>query len=159
MNRILTTALLTTLLTGAALLGQNLGDQATAGFNDSRTYLNSDAGDFKPPLELNRTLSLPEGTTAQTLSVFEDYVLIGQGGEAAHYSLLDSETGAEVWRFDLPTNTPDTLDYVPAINGDIVLLGGSTSTSVTAVEVSTGNLLWQDNRVGSSDGRGTAAPG
>ncbi len=153
MNRILQAALVTIVSACFPMLGQNLGDQATAGFNDSRTYLNSDAGDFKPPLELDRTLSLPEGTTAQTLSVFEDYVLIGQGGEAAHYSLLDSETGSEVWRFDLPTNTPDTLNYVPAINGDIVLLGGSTSTSVTAVEVSTGNVLWQDNRVGSSDGR------
>ena len=153
MNRSLTTTLLTALLVGSTLLGQNLGDQATAGFNDSRTYLNSDAGNFKPPLELDRTLSLPEGTTAQTLSVFEEYVLIGQGGDAAHYSLLDRETGSPIWTFDLPTVTPNPLDYVPAFSDGIVLLGGSTSTSVTAVEVSSGEILWQDDRVGSSDGR------
>ena len=31
-------------------LGQNVGDQYTAGYNNARTYLNSDMGDFKPPL-------------------------------------------------------------------------------------------------------------
>jgi outer membrane protein assembly factor BamB len=153
MNRTLTTALITTLLTPAAMLGQNLGDQATAGFTDSRTYLNSDAGDFKPPLELARTLDLPEGTSAQRLSIFERYFLYGEGGAAAHYTLLDRETDSAVWRFDLPTVAPDVLNYAPAINGSIVLLGGSTTTSVTAVEVFSGNILWQDDRVGSSDGR------
>ena len=153
MKKTLLLTFISAFLACSVLVGQNPGDQATAGFTDSRTYLNSDAGNFKPPLELARTLSLPGGTAAQTLLVFEDYVLIGEGGDAARYSLLDRETGSPIWTFDLPTVTPNPLDYVPAFSDDIVLLGGSTSTSVTAVEVSSGEILWQDDRVGSSDGR------
>ena len=91
------TVLLSSSLIISAGFGQNPGDQPTAGFTNSRTYLNSDAGNFKPPLELAQTLDLEIGTGADTLSVFEDYLLIGRGGDPSSYRLLDRDTGEEQW--------------------------------------------------------------
>ena len=136
----------------AASWAQNPGDQATAGFTNARTFLNSDAGDFKPPLKLDRTLDLGGEMGADSLAVFEGFLLVGRGGNSAAFQLLDRDTGEEQWRVELNAGTTP-LDYSPAYSNDIVLLGGSTTTSVAAVRVSTGTVLWQDDRVGSSTGR------
>ena len=152
MTKNLFIALIGAFLLCAGAIAQNPGDQPTAGYTNSRDFLNSDAGNFKAPLELVQTLVLPNGTQADSMSIFEQYLLVGQGGESGGYLLMNRLTGSLEWSDVLPA-TPETLDYAPAFSNDIVLLGGSTTTSVSAVQVSTGNTLWQEGRVGMSDGR------
>ena len=152
MKRNLLVSLICASLICVVAFAQNPGDQPTAGYTNSRSYLNSDAGNFKAPFELDHTLNLPEGTSAETLSVFEQYILVGQGGEPGSYLLLNRSTGTLRWSNAL-VSSPSPLNYTPAFNNDIVLLGGSTTTSVAAVQVSTGNTLWTADRVGASDGR------
>ncbi|MEJ2078664.1 MAG: PQQ-binding-like beta-propeller repeat protein [Acidobacteriota bacterium] len=83
--------------------------------------------------------------------VFEQYILVGQGGEPGSYLLLNRSTGTLRWSNAL-VSSPSPLNYAPAFNNDIVLLGGSTTTSVAAVQASTGDTLWTADRVGASDG-------
>ncbi|MFZ0428932.1 MAG: PQQ-binding-like beta-propeller repeat protein, partial [Acidobacteriota bacterium] len=139
-------------LMGAVALAQNPGDQPTAGYTNFRSYLNSDAGNFKAPLAAAQTLALPEGFAAENMSVFEQYVLLGQGGEPGRYVLINRQTGLVRWNVEIGVS-PVPLDFGPAFNNDLVLLGGSTTASVSAVQVSTGATLWGDDRVGPSDGR------
>jgi outer membrane protein assembly factor BamB len=151
MKRNLLVSLICASLICVVAFAQNPGDQPTAGYTNSRSYLNSDAGNFKAPFELDHTLNLPEGTSAETLSVFEQYILVGQGGEPGSYLLLNRSTGTLRWSNAL-VSSPSPLNYAPAFNNDIVLLGGSTTTSVAAVQASTGDTLWTADRVGASDG-------
>ncbi len=135
---------------------QNVGDHATAGYTSSRTYLNSDQGDFSPPLTQIRTVDLGE-TSAGSLLVFENSgfrsLLVGETvAEGVRYRLLDSETGAVQWTQLLPGGG-GAFNYVPSYAGDIVLLGGSTTTAVRAVQVSSGQQLWQDSSLGATQGR------
>jgi len=130
---------------------QNVGDQATAGFTNQRTYFNSDAGDLKPPLVWLDTIDLSEivAEGAESLAVFENMVLIGEGGEPTSYSLI---ADGVLWTANV-TGIDAPLDYVPAFSNDIVLLGGPATTTVKAVRVSTGLTAWEDTSVGSTTGR------
>jgi outer membrane protein assembly factor BamB len=58
----------------------------------------------------------------------------------------------ELWSEEFGS-TGGALDYVPAYSNDIVLLGGPATTTVKAVRVSTGDLLWEDTSVGPTTGR------
>ncbi len=133
------------------LSAQNVGDQATAGGSSNRTYLNANAGPISPPFERLRTLILPEGADARSLTVFDQSALIGSAGDPGQFWLLNKDTGAVRWTAEIPGGA--ALDYVPAMSGDVVLLGGSATTTVAAVQVSTGVTLWSEDRFGSSVGR------
>ncbi len=152
MKRSLLTVLLCASLLGTFTAAQNPGDQPTAGYTNFRSYLNSDAGNFKPPIGLVQTLTLPDQFSAQSLSVFEQYVLVGEGGMPGRYLLMNKATGVQRWNYEI-ASASDPLNYSAAFNNDIVLLGGSTTTSVAAVQVSTGDTLWEEDRVGASEGR------
>jgi len=138
-------------MTTVVSLAQNVGDQATAGFTNQRTYLNSDAGNLKPPLTRLPPIDLTSVVTdgAESLAVFENLVLVGEGGEPTSYSLIGEGVlwTATVSGIDAP------LDYVPAFSNDIVLLGGPATTTVKAVRVSSGLTVWEDTSVGSTTGR------
>jgi outer membrane protein assembly factor BamB len=133
------------------LSAQNVGDQATAGGSNNRNYLNSNAGAIAPPFERVRTLILPDGADASSLTVFEQSVLVGSAGNPGPFWLLNKQSGAVRWTAEIPGGAAH--NYVPAMSGDVVLLGGSATTTVTAVQVSTGQQLWSEDRFGSSVGR------
>ncbi len=145
-----------TLGTVASGWGQSVGDQYTAGYTPSRTYLNSDQGDSRPPFALSRTIDLAGVTSADSLLVFtgsdESRLLVGEGAPGNAYRLFDAETGAVLWSFAIPGHT-GPLNYTPSFAGDIVLLGGAATTGVAALQVSTGTELWRDNSVGDTSGR------
>lgn len=132
-------------------VAQNIGDQPTAGFSNQRTYLNSDAGKLKPPFVKLDPIDFSPAVTegAESLAVFENLVLIGEGGDPTSYSLIGDGIlwTATVSGIDAP------LDYVPAFSNDIVLLGGPATSTVKAVRVSTGLTAWEDTSVGSTTGR------
>ncbi len=144
------------LATVATASAQNVGDQYMAGYSPSRTYLNSDQGDSRPPFALSRTIDLGGVTSADSLLVFTSAdgprLLVGEGAPGNAYRLFNAETGAVVWSFAIPGHT-GVLNYTPSFVGDIVLLGGATTTGVAAVQVSTGTQLWRDNTVGDTSGR------
>ena len=132
-------------------LGQNVGDQYTAGYNNARTYLNSDMGDFKPPLELFHTVQLTEVSNAKSLLVTEDSLLVGEAGTPTQYHRYNL-AGAREWVTAF-TLGDDELSYVPAYADGVVLLGGPATTTVKGVLLSTGVELWEDTSVGSTTGR------
>ncbi|UCF35692.1 MAG: PQQ-binding-like beta-propeller repeat protein, partial [Acidobacteriota bacterium] len=135
---------------------QILGDQFRAGFTNSRTDLNSDLGDFHPPLELDRTIPISQLSYLQSLIVFErhgrHYLLIrGFVGEDAAYQAFDAETGDPIWPQAVlfgPLPGEEPFRYTPATNGDLVLLGGPGETSIKLVRVLTGETLWSDKTIG-----------
>ena len=132
-------------------LGQNVGDQYTAGYNNARTYLNSDMGDFKPPLELFHTVALTEVNNARSLIVTEDSLLVGEAGILTQYHLYDL-AGTRQWLRGFLSGD-DELSYVPAYADGVVLLGGPATTTVKGIVLSTGAQLWEDTSVGSTTGR------
>src|SRR5690606_12798517 len=144
-------AVLSLLLCGVAV-GQELSDKATAGFTHNRTYLNTEAGDLKPPFELFTTIPLEGVSSADVLLPVEGYFLVGEGGTPTTYHLFDQAGGPVLWTTTVAGNSP-TLDYVPAYADDIVVLGGSATTTVKAVRISTGGDLWSNPAVGSATGR------
>ncbi|MFQ5740739.1 MAG: PQQ-binding-like beta-propeller repeat protein [Acidobacteriota bacterium] len=138
-------------------LAQEIGDQGTAGYTNSRTYLNADMGNFRPPLTLSETIELPGVVSAEALLVFSNenrrHFLVGEGGaETSQYRLFDAETGAQIWNVPF-AGSPQPLNYIPAFDDDIVILGGPATTAVKAIRVSTGLELWEDNSVGDTSGR------
>ena len=132
-------------------LGQNVGDQYTAGYNNARTYLNSDMGDFKPPLELFHTVNLTGVSSAKSLIVTENTLLVGEAGSPAQYHLYNF-AGARQWTRGFALGD-DELSYVPAYADGVVLLGGPATTTVKGVVLATGTELWEDTSVGSTTGR------
>ena len=132
-------------------LGQNVGDQYTAGYNNARTYLNSDMGDFKPPLELFHTVELTEVSSAKSLTVTEGSLLVGESGTPTQYHNYNL-AGARQWVRAFALGD-DQLSYVPAYADGVVLLGGPATTTVKGVVLSTGVELWEDTSVGSTTGR------
>ena len=111
-------------------LGQNVGDQYTAGYNNARTSLNSDMGDFKPPLELFHTVELTEVNDARSLIVTEHSLLVGEPGIRTQYHLYDLG-GTRQWLCGFLSGD-DELSYVPAYADGVVLLGGPATTTVKA---------------------------
>ncbi len=132
-------------------LGQNVGDQYTAGYNNSRTYLNSDMGNFKPPLELFHTIELNEVNSARSLIVTEESFLVGEPGVLTQYHLYDL-AGTRQWLRGFLSGGEE-LSYVPAYADGVVLLGGPATTTVKGIVLSTGAQLWEDTSVGSTTGR------
>lgn len=126
--------------------------QSTAGYSVQRTHLNPDAGVLEPPLEVVRSLPLPEGFSAGTFSVRNGFLVIGEGGPVTRYLLLEEASGLVHWTANLP-GSPGPLRYAPAFGTNLVLLGSSATSTVTAVELATGIELWQDDIVGSASGR------
>lgn len=137
---------------GVVAAAQNIGDQRTAGFTDSRTYLNSDMKNFRPPLQLFQTIDLTATTAADQMLVFENALLIGEAGDQTTYRLYDRSNGGILWTnsFAAPASR---LDFVPAFSDDLVILGSASTTTVRAVQVSSGTALWSDSTVGGSEGR------
>ncbi|HEY2934681.1 MAG TPA: hypothetical protein VGK99_23355, partial [Acidobacteriota bacterium] len=93
-----------TIFTSPLTLGQNVGDHRTAGFDNSRTYLNSDAGDLRPPFRVTGGVGLDPCSSLPIISCFirsvkrvdsiivsENNILIGEGGFG--YSLYKFSTG------------------------------------------------------------------
>ncbi|GAB4108367.1 MAG: hypothetical protein Kow001_05210 [Acidobacteriota bacterium] len=136
----------------AGILTALLPAQSTGGYNVQRTNLNPDAGILEPPLELVRTLTLPADFEGETFAVHNGFLVIGEGGPTSRYILLDEVTGAVNWTVALP-GSAGALNYSPAFGNDLVLLGSEATSTVTAVRLSTGDLVWQDTRVGSATGR------
>ncbi|RPJ86590.1 MAG: hypothetical protein EHM18_05455 [Acidobacteria bacterium] len=132
------------------VLGQNLGDQSSAGFTNARTYANLDLGGLRPPLRLFETIDLPGIFNATSLAVFENQFLVGQPGSPITYKLFNRQ-GAEVWTQTL-VGSGANFRFVPAISNSIVILGGDSTASIRAVSVIDGSELWRDN-AGDTNGR------
>ena len=62
---------------------QNPGDKADTGYSYNRSNLNSDTGNFKPPFKLAVSAALPVIQDAQTLNLFDNYLLVGEAGNVA----------------------------------------------------------------------------
>ncbi len=143
------------LAAAAVCVAQDVGDHETAGYSSSRTYLNSNQGDFKPPLRLSATVDLAGVTDASSLLAFTNgdgmRLLVGDAG-APSFRLFDADTGNQRWAFPLP-GFSGPLNYIPSYSGDVVLLGGAATTGVAAVRVSNGATLWTDPSVGMTAGR------
>jgi outer membrane protein assembly factor BamB len=135
------------------VVGQNLGDQSSAGFTNARTYANVDVPDLRPPLRLFDTVELTGVNNATSLAVFEDQFLVGQPGSSltpVTYKMY-SLTGTEIWTQTMGGASP-TFRFVPALSHSVVILGGESSTSVKAVSVVDGTMLWGD-MAGDTNGR------
>jgi len=132
------------------VFGQKLGDQSSAGFNNARTYANVDLPILRPPLRLFETVSLAGITNANSLAVFEDQFLVGQPGSPVTYKLFNRQ-GTNLWTQTL-VGTDPTFRYVPAFSNSIVILGGESTTSIKAVKVSDGTVVWSD-MIGDTSGR------
>ncbi len=149
--------LLISLTAIVSLSAQNVGDEATAGFDNGRTGLNPNMGSFGPPLGHLETIPLPGVLNAQTFLAFEDNLVVGEvdtAGSTVRYHLFEVAGGTATLLFNTTfLGSSDTLDYVPAFAGDIVLLGGPATSTVKAVEVSTASLLWEDATIGGTTGR------
>ena len=135
---------------GAGSLGQKVGDVTTAGYTSARTNLNSDFGSAVPPFALASRIELSETTNASTLLAFESegrsVFLVGESTEAsACYRLYDSETGTSLWKSSFVGTSGAPLNFTPTATNDVVILGGASTTSVKAVQVSTGAELWSDS--------------
>jgi outer membrane protein assembly factor BamB len=140
-----------------SLVAQEVGDHATAGFTFNRTYLHSQLGNVKPPLRLFETIPLTGTSGAESLVVFDGLMLVGEStlfdrhfhlysGSNRLWTVLGAAPGI------LPPAAPP--DYVPAYANDLVILGFQGSTSVKAIEISTGGTTrWQKNNVGATGGR------
>lgn len=155
MKKLLPALIFAFLATAAS--AQEVGDQITAGYTSSRTYLNTNQGTFRPPLRLTETVDLTGVTSAESLLVFTQgetrRFLVGEGtpGNSA-YRLYNADTGAQQWSIPVVANG-GPLNFVPSFSDDVVLLGGAATTAVTAVRVSNGAVLWTDNTVGDTAGR------
>lgn len=141
---------------------QNPGDKADNGYSYNRANLNADTGNFKPPFKLLVTAALPVIQDAQTLHLFDNYLLVGENGNPGNYTLIQDEPFGESWTREAPEQ-PSGNVFPPAYANDVVLLTGATlvsggggttlQTVLQAVEVSTGNLLWEDTGGTVWDGR------
>jgi outer membrane protein assembly factor BamB len=132
-------------------LAQDVGDHPTAGFTFNRTQLHSHLGDVKPPLRLFETIPLTGTSNADSLIVFDGLLLVGEGGSPTKYHFYSGSN--RLWSVNVPGGKP-TLNYVPAYANDLVILGGTTTASIQAVEVSGGGAVkWQKNNMGDASGR------
>lgn len=139
------------LLTATPGQAQEPDDYPTAGAQNNRSYLNSDAGDFGPPLRLLRTVPLTDVTAATSFIAFEDFYLVGEGGDSTTYRLHDQMTGSVEWTVSISGS--GELNYTPAYANDIAIVGGPGASTVKGVRVSTGAEVWSDASVGPATGR------
>ncbi len=135
------------------VVGQNLGDQSSAGFTNARTYANVDIPVLRPPLRLFDTIDLSGITNANSMALFENQFLVAQRGSALTpitYKLF-SRQGAEVWTQTMTGANAD-FRFVPAFSRSLVILGGESTASVKAVSLVDGSVLWSDV-AGDTNGR------
>ncbi|HSR51622.1 MAG TPA: PQQ-binding-like beta-propeller repeat protein [Acidobacteriota bacterium] len=141
------------------LAAQNVGDQATAAYNPQRTGLNQHMGDFNPPLRLVREVTLGGVASAESCVAFEDFLVVGEAEvdpNPVRYSLFDLRGAGNTLTPLLTTTFPgsaETLDFTPSYANNILLLGGPATSTVKAIRVSTLGEIWQDETIGSSQGR------
>lgn len=130
----------------------SLNAQTTAGYSPERTGLASQAGALAPPFELADSLDLPDGFDAVSFAVRGDYVVVGEGGSPTRYVMINRSNGSVIWTKEL-AGAEGVLNYKPAFSTSTVLLGGAATTTVSAVEILTGDTLWEDSIVGAANGR------
>ncbi len=145
-----------------AMQAQNPGDKATTGYSYNRANLNPDTGNFKPPFKLEATLALPVIQDAQTLNLFDNYLLVGEDGGPGNYTLINDSQFTEEWTRTAPAQ-PSGKVFEPAYANGIVLMtgskligGGSGTTSqavLRAVDAATNVQLWEDSVSTVWDGR------
>lgn len=131
---------------------QSIGDSTTFGTTDQRTFLNSDAGNFAPPLTLVRTLNLADVTAPESMVIFGNRVLVSEGGVNSTYSMFDSVSGVLQWRNVFP-GSGGPLNFVPAVGNSVVLLAEAGTTALGAYSVANGQQIWRDDSVGTVQGR------
>src|SRR5690606_10082886 len=131
------------------LLGQNPGDHFTAGYDHGRSSFHPHPGDLSPPLEPVRTVEFEGVTDAHQLMVFDEYLLVWETDDTTiRYHLFEEDSEDLLWSQDFPA---DFLIFHPAYSQDVLLLG--KSDGIQAVRVSTGEVLWTDETIGSPDDR------
>ena len=141
---------------------QNPGDKAASGYSYDRANLNPDTGNFKPPFKLEVSVPLPVIQDAQTLHLFDNYLLVGESGTPGNYTLIQDIPFQELWTREAPAH-PSGGVYEPAYANDIILMTGSTlvsgnggttaQTALKAIEASTNTELWKDTDSTDWDGR------
>lgn len=133
---------------------QNPGDKALTGYTYNRANLNPDNGNFKPPFKLEVTVALPVIQDAQTINLFDNYLLVGENGTPGNYTLIQETPFGEAWTRTSPEQ-PSGNVYEPAYANDIILMSSGTtaSSALVAVEASTNTLLWTDTESTVWDGR------
>jgi|GEM_PF-2484021 len=145
-----------------AIQAQNPGDKAAAGYTYNRAGLNPDIGNFKPPFKLEDTVDLPVVQDAQSLYLFDNYLLVSEPGLPGTYSMLDAVPFGSRWTKAAPEEDSGMV-YPPAYANDIVLLTGSTTisggsgtttqTALKAIDVSSNTELWEATDGVEWDGR------
>ncbi len=133
---------------------QNPGDKATTGYSYNRANLNPDTGNFKPPFKLEVSKTLPVIQDAQTLHVFDNYLLVGEGGNPGNYTMIQENPFGEKWTRTAPAQ-PSGKVFEPAYANGIVLITGSklveggsgttTQAVLRAVDVASNVQLWEDS--------------
>ena len=145
-----------------AIQAQNPGDKATTGYSYNRANLNPDTGNFKPPFKLALSVALPVIQDAQTLHVFDNYLLVGEGGNPGNYTMIQENPFEEAWTRTAPAQ-PSGKVFEPAYANGIVLMTGSkligggsgttTQAVLRAVDVASNVQLWEDSVSTVWDGR------
>lgn len=144
------------ILTFVPAVAQNVGDQVTAGYNNQRTYVNEQMGEFKPPLTLQQTLPLMGVLDARSFLPFGDFLAVGEIQQAStvRFHLFEIVNNQAQLRGNTTFQGSSTvLDYTPSYSQDIVLFGGPSTSTVKAIRVSTFTQLWQDVSVGGTTRR------
>lgn len=135
---------------------QDPGDKATAGYTYNRAGLNPDTGNFKPPFKLVTPVDLPVVQDAQSIHLFDNYLLISEPGLPGTYSMLDVDPFGSRWTRPAPEEDSGMV-YPPAYANDVLLLTGAVGTtadtSLKAIEVSTNTELWEATDGVEWDGR------
>ena len=137
----------------------------TAGYTHSRTYLHSQAGDLRPPLDMTNSIALTGVGSAESLIVYNhegsQKLLVGENdGDTAIYTQINADDGVMDWQNMMNGDPESDLNYVPAYAHGVVILGGPATTTVKAVFAGTGEVLagtdgtlWEDRSVGAARGR------
>ncbi len=140
------------------------GSHTTDGYTHSRTYLHSQAGDLRPPLDMRGSVPLTGVGSAESLIVYNhegaQKLLAGENdGDTAIYTQINAADGAMDWQQMMNGAAESDLNYVPAYAQGVVVLGGPATTTVKAVYAGTGEILtgtdgtlWEDRSVGVARG-------
>ena len=94
--------------------------------------LNPDTGNFKPPFKLGGTVTLPVIQDAQTLNLFDNYLLVGESGTPGNYTLIQDIPFQEAWTRETPALPSGTV-YEPAYANDIVIMTGTNMVMLGAI--------------------------
>ena len=92
----------------------------------------------QPPLELVKWM---EDVYADQFSVHKGVLYAARGGEPNTLTAISLESGEELWSFSIP-GSRGACDNVPAVIGDLVLIGGQQGSALHAVSRVTGKEVW-----------------